>query len=160
MRSIGFLVFAAVLALAGCGGSGGGGDEQRLTAAEFRTQADAICAETQTKLNAIEDPGVDPSTADLAEFGKLAAALEKVADLNRDQAKALEALVPPAAFEDVFDESMALLDEGVASLDDAAKAAKRGDQNALTRSMAAAGAKAAAANQGAARLGLKACGGG
>jgi len=44
---------ALVVALAGCGGDDGG---KRLTAAEYRSQADAICAKANEDLRELEPP--------------------------------------------------------------------------------------------------------
>jgi hypothetical protein len=84
-------VAVAVLALAGCGGSGGG----RLSASEYRSEADAICAEANTKLT---DLGSPSTPAELRELMKKARpTLERAID-------DLEALKPPESLASKADE--------------------------------------------------------
>ena len=84
------LLAFAVLALAGCGGGGG-----RLSAGEYRSKADAICADANAKLKTIGNPS---SPAELRSL------LKKARPTLKNAIDKLEALEPPKDLEAKVDE--------------------------------------------------------
>lgn len=74
--------------LVGCGGDGGNGG---LTAEEFRQQADAICAEFEGKLDAVEQP---TSPDDIERF------VNEAVPIIEDGTQQLSDLEPPEEFRD------------------------------------------------------------
>jgi hypothetical protein len=78
------LLIVIVLALAGCGGGGGGGG--RLSAGEYRSKADAICAEANKKLANVGNP---------TSAAELRALLKKARPTLKSAIDKLEALKPP-----------------------------------------------------------------
>ena len=85
------LVVVAVLALAGCGGGGGG----RLSADDYRSKADAICADANKKLNNLGNPSTP---------GELRSLMRKARPTLKNAIDDLEALEPPASLESKVDE--------------------------------------------------------
>jgi len=81
-----FLVLVVALAVAGCGG--GGGD--RLSASEYRSKADGICADANAKLKNIGNP---TSAADLR------ALMKKARPTLKGAIDKLEALKPPQSLQ-------------------------------------------------------------
>ena len=78
----------AVVALAaGCGGGGDGSTRNTLSAAEFRQQADAICAKYQGKLDALGTPS---SLDDLKDY------VDKAVPIIDNGNAELQGLEPPA----------------------------------------------------------------
>ena len=84
------LLLVAVLGLAACGGGGG-----RLSASEYRSQADAICADANKKLSNLGSPSTPAELRSL--LGKARPTLENAIDK-------LEALEPPESLESKADE--------------------------------------------------------
>ena len=80
----------AVLALAGCGGGGGG----RLSASEYRSKADAICADANAKLKNIGNPSTP---------AELRSLLKKARPTLKNAIDKLEALEPPKELEPKVD---------------------------------------------------------
>jgi hypothetical protein len=103
MRSrVALATVAVAAALAGCGGGGGGGTG--LSAAEFRQQADAICAEFEQKLNALGTPS---SLDQLGEF------VDKAIGIIEDGNDKLQALEPPTELADDWDRAMEIQDKNL-----------------------------------------------
>ncbi len=98
----GIAALGAVAVIAGCGG---GSDS--LTADEFRTQADAICADYNRQSDALSDP----SSPD-----EILPSLKEILPLQQDQLTKLKALEPPSELSGTFDEALALLDKQSAIL--------------------------------------------
>jgi hypothetical protein len=84
-----------------CGGDGGG---DRLSEEEFRTQANAICAEYNQKIG---DLGSPPSPEEIPGY------VDQVIPLVEDGLAELRALNPPAELEQDYD---AMLDETAEAL--------------------------------------------
>jgi hypothetical protein len=81
------------LAAAGCGGGGGGGGD-RLSAAEYREQADAICKQADEDLRALPQP---KSAAELNDF------VDKVEPIVNGAVDDLDDLNPPEDLEQAHD---------------------------------------------------------
>jgi len=92
----GIATLGVVALIAGCGGGG----SDTLSAGEFRTQADAICADYNTQAAAIGDP------ASASEF---ATKLAQIIPIQASQLAKLEALKPPKELQATFDEAIVLL---------------------------------------------------
>jgi hypothetical protein len=99
-------VFAvAVLALAGCGGNGGG----RLSASEYRSKADAICADANQKLKGLGTPSTP---------AELRSLLKKARPVFENAIDDLENLNPPESLESKVDEWNAKNDRLLGLYDD------------------------------------------
>ncbi len=97
----GVAALAAMTALAGCGGGSG-----NLSAAEFRSQADAICADANTQLAALPEP---TSAATFLPY------LRAGLPIQQAQLSKLEDLKAPSEFEGTFSEAIALLKQQLAA---------------------------------------------
>jgi hypothetical protein len=104
----------AALLLAGACGD----DEPRLTAAEYRAQADEICRQTSAELRQIPDP-VGPED--------ILPTFERAAPLTSAQLEDLRALNPPEELEQAHDDATAALDEQVSLTEDAIERLKDGE---------------------------------
>lgn len=133
--------------IAGCGGGG----SDTLSAGEFRTQADAICADYNTKAAAIGDP------ASPSEFSSK---LAQIVPLQAAQLSKLEALKAPDELKDTFAEAVTLLKKQQATLTDAQNRIAGGeDPTTVINSISAeASATGDQADQKAKELGLTVCG--
>ena len=101
-------VVGAAAAIAGCGG--GGDDSGALSADEFRTQADAICADANTRIDALDEPtGAD----------QVLGYLQSGLTVQREQLDKLKALEPPSDLAGTFNEATDLLDEQVTEIQSA-----------------------------------------
>ena len=120
MRRAPFLVLAAALALAGCGGGG----KTTLSKAEFVAQANAICKDYDARINALGDPG---SIEDLV---GLAAKAKPIAE---DGVAKLRALKAPEDLQARYDEYLATGDVNIAFLARLGEAAKSGDFAAIEK---------------------------
>jgi type II secretory pathway pseudopilin PulG len=107
-RLAGLAAIGAVALVAGCGG---GSDDSasssaastaavaELSADEFRTQANAICADAQTKIDAVPDP---TSPADIPTV------FSQVLPVAQERLDKLRALDPPADLQGSYDEALDL----------------------------------------------------
>ncbi len=139
-------VFAALaLVVAGCGGSG----SDSLTLDEFKTQADAICAQYDEKFSALGDPQTPAEAADLVREGK---------GIASDQLDELNALNAPDEVERQFSEAMDALQQEVDQFDDLAAALDDNDEAKSNEITAALGKLDAKADAVAQELGLEECG--
>ena len=111
----GFALLGAVALIAGCGG---GGDSDGLSADEFRQQADAICADAQTKSDALTEP-----TANDQVLGFLQSGLT----IQKAQIAKLKALAAPSDLSGDFGDATGLLDQQVAAISDAADRIEAGE---------------------------------
>ena len=100
------------VALAGCGGSG------TLSADEFRSQADAICADSNAQLAKVDDP------ASAAAFPSY---LRALLPLQQSQLTKLEALKPPKELQDTYAEALDLLKQQGAALSAASDRMESGE---------------------------------
>ena len=101
----GFCVAGAIAIVAGCGGGGDDDTSGSLSAAEFRTQADAICQTSNDSLATLTEPTASSSSAEVAAF--LTAGLEAT---DAEIAK-LRALDPPADLAGELDQALDLLEQ-------------------------------------------------
>lgn len=133
------------LVLAGCGGDGG---EDRLTREAFVEQASKVCRDSNTRIEAIDEPeGID----DVAGFvDRATAELDKGLGELRD-------LRPPEELQADFDRFLELGEQTRGVAGELKKAAAAGDEEALQ----AAGEKGdridAESDRVARRIGLDAC---
>ena len=102
-------VLGAAAAIAGCGG--GDDDSGALSAEEFRSQADAICADANTRLDALDEPtGAD----------QVLGFLQSGLTVQKEQLEKLKALQPPDDLAGTFNEATDLLDQQTAAIEGAA----------------------------------------
>jgi hypothetical protein len=102
-------VLGAAAAIAGCGG--GDDDSGALSAEEFRSQADAICADANTRLDALDEPtGAD----------QVLGFLQSGLTVQKEQLEKLKALQPPDDLAGTFNEATDLLDQQTAAIQGAA----------------------------------------
>jgi hypothetical protein len=102
-------VLGAAAAIAGCGG--GDDDSGALSAEEFRSQADAICADANTRIDALDEP----TSAD-----QVLGFLQSGLTVQKEQLEKLKALQPPDDLAGTFNEATDLLDQQQAAIQDAA----------------------------------------
>ena len=143
------IVLAGVFAVAGCGGGDGGGGEA-LTKEEWIAQADEICAEANTQIDALGEPA---SLEEVADYSA------KATEISRAQLEELRALTPPEGDEALIDEALGLVGQ---LIDEAAKledAAKEGDVTRINEIVAAIDPIDERADQLAQDYGLQECGG-
>ena len=89
MRGV-LVVVPAVVVLAACGGGGGG----RLSASEYRSKADAICADANQKLKKIGNPSTP---------AELRSLMKKARPTLKNAIDKLESLEPPKDLEPKVD---------------------------------------------------------
>lgn len=109
-------VVGAAVAIAGCGG--GGDDSGALSADEFRTQADAICSDANTRIAALDQP-----TGNDQILGYLQSGLT----VQQEQLQKLKALQPPSDLSGTFNEATDLLDQQTAKIQDATTRIQNGE---------------------------------
>jgi hypothetical protein len=98
-------VLGAAAAIAGCGG--GDDDSGALSADEFRQQADAICADANTRIDALDEPtGAD----------QVLGFLQSGLTVQKEQLEKLKALEPPDDLAGTFTEATDLLDQQTAAI--------------------------------------------
>lgn len=107
VRSRAFAALAVVGAAAAIAGCGGDDSDGALSADEFRSQADAICADANTRIEALDEP-----TGNDQVLGFLQSGLT----VQREQLDKLKALEPPSDLAGDFDEATGLLDQQVAEI--------------------------------------------
>jgi hypothetical protein len=132
--------------LVGCGG-GGGGD--RLSEEEFRQQADAICADFEGRLDALEPPA---SADDLQRFVQ-----EAIPIIEEGNAQ-LKALSPPEEFEARWNRAMEINDANLATVRELRDAIEEGDTARAQELFQEVGSEEEEANRIARELGLENCG--
>jgi hypothetical protein len=146
MRSIGLLVLGLlVLAVTACGGGGGG---KRLSRAELVAQGNAICVAASGEIDKLGDPG---SLADVARIGV------KLADIRAAETAKLAALKAPEKDEDGQTRLIAALRARDKTLREVVKAARKNDQAAATKALAAGQPLGDKASSEALDLGLLRC---
>jgi hypothetical protein len=143
------LVASAALAGAGCGGGDGGGSGDRLSAAEFREAADAICAEYDQK---IQDLGEPESLEDLTEF------IGRAIPIIEEGFNKLDELQPPEELEADWDRAIEVNGENLQLTKDLQAAAESGDEERVQEILAQAGENEGETDRLARELGLERCG--
>jgi hypothetical protein len=136
------LALGLALGLAGCGG-----DDERLSRAEFVDRATAICERAEERIGELGEPG---SVEELAVHAREARTIteEGVADLRE--------LEPPEPLEDGFERYLGSADDVVGLLGELERAAEAGDEAEAARIARRIGESAE--TQGAARAaGIEAC---
>lgn len=132
------------LAAAGCGGGG----EKRLTHAELVSQGNAICVSASGEIDKLGDPG---SLADVARIGA------KLADIRDAETAKLAALHVATEDEDGQAKLVAALQARDKTLRAVVTAAKKHDQAAATKALAAGQPLGDKASNAALDLGLLRC---
>jgi hypothetical protein len=152
-RGLAALLGVFTLLLAACGGGSGGasstGGGTSLSAADFRKQADAICAKYEQKLNDIGQP---TSASELGDFVDQAVPL--IEQGNND----LQKLKPPGELQADWDKAMAIQDENLQKTRDLQDAVHKNDQAAIQNALADLGSNQAESQRLAAKIGLENCG--
>lgn len=143
------LALAASVAAALVAGCGGGGGDESLSPAEFRQQADAICAKYQGQLDALAQPS---SLAELKDFvGKAVPIIENgVADLDT--------LEPPDELADKWNRAMEINRQQLEIVHDLQDAVEAGDQAKIPDLIQRGNAASAQSTRLARELGLEKCG--
>ena len=126
---------------------GGGGDE-RLSKADFQSQANAVCAKYQEQLRALDSPTSIDEVPDLVDHALVI--------LNKEIDE-ISALNPPEELQSSFDQMIAASDKTKAAADDLSAAAKSGDQAAVQKALEEGNAASKDADQLAGQLGLDEC---
>ena len=139
-------VALATFLAAGCGGDGGNGE---LTAEEFRQQADAICAEFESKLDAIEQPS---SPDDLKRF------VDDAVPIIEEGTQKLNDLDPPEEFQDEWTRVVEINEENLEVIRNVQTALDDGDVEEAQRLIAEAGGNEEEADRLAREIGLTKCG--
>jgi hypothetical protein len=101
-------VIGAAAAIAGCGG---GDDSGGLSADEFRTQADAICADADSRIEALDEPSANDQILGFLQSGLT---------IQREQIEKLKALEAPSDLSGTFGEATGLLDQQLSEIQGAA----------------------------------------
>lgn len=115
------LLALPALAVAGCGGddtSAGKTTSSALSADQWREQADAICADIQTRQDAVAEPS-GPS--------EIQSYLETILPLGKEQVSRIRALVPPAELASLQSQAVANQDAAVAIVQKAIDRIKGGE---------------------------------
>jgi hypothetical protein len=102
-------VVGAAAAIAGCGG--GGDSDGALSAEQFRKQADAICADANTRIDTLDEP---------TQADQVLGFLQSGLTVQKEQLEKLRALKPPSDLAGTFDEATGLLDQQTAAIQGAA----------------------------------------
>jgi hypothetical protein len=147
MRSATLLLLGLLLllALSGCGSGSG---ERRLTHAELVKQGDAICVAASGQIDELGDPG---SLADIARIGA------KLAAIRSDETDKLAALQAAKDDEDGQTKLIDALRARDATLKALVSAARKNDQAAATKALAAGQPLGDKASSAALDLGLLRC---
>jgi hypothetical protein len=143
------LLGSAALVAAGCGGDGGGGSGDRLSATEFRETADAICAEYDQK---IQDLGEPESLEDLNAF------IGRAIPIIEEGFNKLEELQPPEELEADWNRAMEVNAENLQLTKDLQAAAEDGNEERVQEILAQASQNEEETDRLARELGLQRCG--
>jgi hypothetical protein len=142
------LIALAALAAAGCGGGGGDGGD-RLSAAEFRETADAICAEYDQKIQELGEP---ESLEDLNRF------IERAIPIIEEGFNKLDELQPPEELEADWNRAMDINSENLQLTRDLQAAAESGNEARVQEILQQAGQNEEETDRLARELGLQRCG--
>jgi hypothetical protein len=136
---------AGLFVLAGCGGDGG----ERLSKDEWIEQADAICAQANEDVEALEEPTALDEIADFT---------DEASGISREALADLRALRPPEEDQATVDEMLDLVEQQIEIGEQIGEAAADGDQTEVQRLAAEAEPIEAEANEQARAYGLADCG--
>ena len=136
---------AVAVAVAGCGG----GDGERLSKAEFISQADAVCTKYEARLDALGQP---TNVAELRSFA------DKALPIAKDGRKELGQLTPPADLQDTYDAWLDQGDEAIDIVERLREAAADGDEAEIQQIARDAQRADAEANRLAEQIGFEQCG--
>jgi hypothetical protein len=139
-------IAATAVVASACGGGNGGGE---LSADEFRRQADAICAEFEAKLDAVEPPA---SADDIERF------VNEAVPIIEDGTRELNALDPPEEFEDEWTRVVEINEENLETIRDVQAAYEDGNLEEAQRLIQEAGGNEEEADRLAREIGLTECG--
>ena len=134
------------MAAAGCGGGGG---RETQSPAEFRAQADAICVDFRTQIDALEEP------SSLDEFVEYAGQAIPIIDEGHEE---LRRLVPPEELASTWNRALDVNDEVLQLTRDLRDAAEEGDQEHAQELVQQVQARDAEAGRLAREVGLEECG--
>jgi hypothetical protein len=140
------LAAGILVLLSACGGDG---SEDRLSAEEFRDQANAICAEYDEKISALEAPG---SPEDIPGY------VEEVIPLVEEGLAELRALNPPEEFEEDYETMLDETEKSIPAARALSAAAVEEDATAVQDAIAQGQRADEASNRAADELGLDECG--
>jgi hypothetical protein len=144
--ALGLATLLTTLVAAGCGGNGGNGE---VTAEEFRQQADAICAEFEGKLDAIEQPS---SPDDLKRF------VDEAVPIIEDGTQQLADLEPPEEFRAKWTRVTEINEENLDTIKAVQAALEDDDVEEAQRLTQEAGGNEEEADRLAREIGLTKCG--
>jgi hypothetical protein len=142
------LVGVLVLLATGCGGGGGGGD--RLSKADFQSQANSICAKYQKQLDALGTP---------SSLDEIPALVDKALAILNKEIDEIGQLNPPEELQSQFDAMLAASDKTKQAADDLSTAAKASDQAGVQKALQEGNAASSQADKIAGELGLDSCNG-
>jgi len=147
------LALVATLVAAGCGGEG------RLDREELVAKANEICAAYDSKQNDVLVPSADPTNpaTPFRQRAMWGAAINQIAQIGRQEVKALRKLRPPEELEGRFGKFLAAKDAGFDALGETADAAKRNNPERVKTAGRTARAKLATVTKLADELGLSKC---
>jgi hypothetical protein len=140
------LVGVLVLLATGCGGGGGGGD--RLSKADFQSQANSICAKYQKQLDALGTP---------SSLDEIPALVDKALAILNKEIDEIGQLNPPEELQSQFDAMLAASDKTKQAADDLSTAAKASDQAGVQKALQEGNAASSQADKIAGELGLDSC---
>jgi len=140
------LVGVLVLLASGCGGGGGGGD--RLSKADFQSQANSICAKYQKQLDALGTP---------SSLDEIPALVDKALAILNKEIDEIGQLNPPEELQSQFNAMLAASDKTKQAADDLSTAAKAGDQAGVQKALREGNAASSQADKIAGELGLDSC---
>jgi hypothetical protein len=146
-RGLALAVAAVAGLLAACGG--GGGTDTTVSAAEFRRQADAICAKYQNQLNALGTPS---SLADLKDY------VNKAVPIIEKGNAELQALEPPEELAATWNRALELNRQQLDIVRDLQDAVEAEDEAKMQDLLEQAQAANEESDKLARQLGLRECG--
>ncbi|UUY03916.1 hypothetical protein LRS13_25250 [Svornostia abyssi] len=138
------LTLTCAVVLAACGG----GDDDALSAEDYRAKGNAACEQYEKDVRAISQPQSIQQVADYA--GKAKVELDQLID-------ELDALQPPSDLEEQHDELVKLGRESVEALGGLAEAGKTGDQEQIQQALSGAAELDTQSDKVAGELGLDKC---
>jgi hypothetical protein len=149
-------LLALVAVAAGCGDD----DVDTTTLAEWRAEADGVCADNDEALAAIGTPDFDLDSDDLdaVELNEAAEYLDAVTALQQATIDALERIPPPEERSTDVDDLLEMVQQGIDDFGRAADAARAGDVDEYRQFLASGRDENGDAAQASGELGLRDCG--